>query len=85
MLNMKDGSQSKLSQNSVTRGLSTSDKGQLTTLRTTNKKTLEKIPLEQKVQMFQQRCDRQIFRTLQRQDRLTLDSVFHVSEFCAEI
>ena len=35
--------------------------------------------------MFQQRCDRQIFRTLQRQDRLTLDSVFHVSEFCADI
>lgn len=63
MLNMKETSQSKLSQLSKERS---SDKGQLATLRTTNKKTLEKIPLEAKVQMFQQRCERQIFRPLQK-------------------
>lgn len=35
--------------------------------------------------MFHQRCDRQIFRQLPRCDRNTLDSVFHVSEFCGDI
>lgn len=91
MLNLKESSHSKLSTtNSVTRQgavLSSSDKQHLTTLKTTTKKQtqLEKIPIEQKKQMFHQRCDRQIFRQLPRCDRNTLDSVFHVSEFCGDI
>ena len=64
MLNLKESSHSKLSTtNSVTRQgavLGSSDKQHLTTLKTTTKKQtqLEKIPLEQKKQMFHQRCDR---------------------------
>lgn len=46
MMSLKDNSQSKLSSSSAHRHLS-SDKNQLATLRTTTqKKTLEKIPLE---------------------------------------
>ena len=58
MINLKESSHSKLSTtNSVTRQgavLSSSDKQHLTTLKTTTKKQtqLEKIPIEQKKQMF---------------------------------
>jgi G2/mitotic-specific cyclin 1/2 len=35
--------------------------------------------------MFHQRCERLIFKPLPKVDRLTIDSVYHVSEFCQSI
>lgn len=50
--------------------------------------TAEKLPeitIQQKIQMFHQRCERLIFKTLPKIDRQTIDSVYHVSEFCQSI
>lgn len=35
--------------------------------------------------MYEQRCENQIYRHIQRTDRRTLNNVNHVSEFCQEI
>lgn len=50
--------------------------------------TAEKLPeitIQQKIQMFHQRCERLVFKPLPKVDRLTIDSVYHVSEFCQSI
>lgn len=43
------------------------------------------ISLQQKLQMFSQRCENQIFSQVSKLDKATLSNVQQVSEFCAEI
>jgi hypothetical protein len=72
--NASQGSQSQLSMN----GSIEKKKG----LKGGTAEKLPEITIQQKIQMFHQRCERLIFKTLPKVDRQTIDSVYHVSEFC---
>lgn len=48
----------------------------------------EKLPgitLHQKLQLFHQRCEKQIHSQISKHDKPTMNNVYHVSEFCSEI
>lgn len=53
--------------------------------RGSSREKLPCIPVHQKLQMFDQRCQNQIFSHIQRIDKATLNNVYQVSEYCQDI
>lgn len=53
--------------------------------RASSRDKLPGISLHQKLQMFSQRCENQIFSQIIKIDKHTLNDVYHVSEFCSDI
>jgi hypothetical protein len=54
-------------------------------VRVSSREKLPGISLHQKLQMFTQRCENQIYAKVSKLDKPTLQNVQHVSEFCSEI
>lgn len=53
--------------------------------RATSREKLPGITVPQKLQLFHQRVEKQVYGQISRQDRHTTGNVYHVTEFCNEI
>lgn len=82
-LNMHDDDKSSNWKNS-SNFLKNRNKSQVSGFRASRDK-LPGITTHQKLQMFDQRCQNQIFNLVKGVDRSTINNVYHVSEFCSDI